>query len=283
MLIFTCCIAFRETKSRLCMQVLWLPALEEQWISLFLLAGEQLRGFCSLPASTPRVLLRVCDWVAKAFSVLSFHSMLETTQKAAHLSRFGNKHAGEAYPVCTVCCRLQQWNDGAWDKETMVMKTDPLQKTCLPIMRNQLRFHCPKHWRDWSEWRSRSYLVIPGLHFCWPRGQSAHKLPQSLWKWDFSSPFQPKLFGDEEDDDGDNTLNPDTVRHDKAMRITSCCPSSHLQLWGKDWVKIFITHIILRWQQQPHCWSIITIEHLCAFSSTDVNRAGYAQVHEHNQ
>lgn len=92
--------------------------------------GEQYRGFCSLLASPPRVPLRVHDWVAKAFSALSFHSMLETAHKATHLSKSGNKHAGEAYPVCTVLCRLQYWNDGTWDKEAMVRKRDrhPLKK-----------------------------------------------------------------------------------------------------------------------------------------------------------
>lgn len=38
---FICCITLREARSTLCMQVQWLPALEEQWILLLLLAGEQ--------------------------------------------------------------------------------------------------------------------------------------------------------------------------------------------------------------------------------------------------
>lgn len=124
---FICCITLREARSTLCMQVQWLPALEEQWILLLLLAGEQswqLRSFCSLPASPPRVPLRAHDWLAKAFSALSFHRMLETAHKATHLSTFGNKHAGEAYPVCRMCCSLQHWNDGTWDKEAMVRKRD---------------------------------------------------------------------------------------------------------------------------------------------------------------
>lgn len=172
LLIFTCFIALREGKSTLCIQVQWLPALEEQWILLFLLAGEQgeqFRGFCSLPESPPRVPLRVCDWAAKAFSALSLHSKLETTHEATHLSRFGNKHAGEAYPVCTACCRLQHWNDGMWDKETMVRKRDrPPPKKLSSHHEESISFPLSKALERLSEWRRRSYLVIRGLHFCWP-------------------------------------------------------------------------------------------------------------------
>lgn len=191
MFFFICCIASREAKGTLCMQVQWLPACEEQWILLFLLAGEQgeqYRGFCSPLASPPRVPLRVHERVAKAFSALSFHSMLETTHKATHLSKFGNKHA-EAYPVCTVRCRLQYWNDGTWDKEAMVRKRDrPPPKKPFSHRKESISFPLSKALERLKWVRRRSYVVTPGLHLCWPRAGSDHKLPQSLWEW--AGPFK---------------------------------------------------------------------------------------------
>lgn len=49
------------------------------------------------------------------------------------------KHVQHAW--CAAGC-----SDGARDKETG--KEDATQKCYLPVIRNQFRFHCPKHCRD---------------------------------------------------------------------------------------------------------------------------------------
>lgn len=196
------------SKSTLCTQVQWLPALGERWMLPFLLAGErgeQCRGFCSFAVAPPGVPLRVNDQVAKAFFAQFSEHVGDRPQHHVFIWVWKQtcwRSMSSMHSVLQAAV-LEWWSRGQGNG---VRKRDRLPAKMPPSCHQEsIPFPLSKALQrlNWTERWSQSYLVIPGLSSAGLGGEvptNCHCLSENE--------MDPLNISD--------ILNPDTVRDDKA-------------------------------------------------------------------